>query len=177
MPAVLSYEIMSDMGVGATVFSFIGACFYYGYIFMQIPIGMLCDQFGPKNYWFSVALCSISTFIFAYTKIVALSALSRFIIGIASASAFIAPLTLATKWYDKRYFALIAGVVQLLGCLGAILGGAPIALIAAKMGWRETIIYSGLIGLVFVFCMCYSFKIALTKTQKNPKKSMTGKRF
>lgn len=147
LPGVLSYEIMHDMKINAATLSMIGTSFYYGYISMQIPIGLLCDRFGPKKLLTaSVATCSMATIVFAYSNSVLLSATARAIVGVASASAFIAPLTLATKWYDKKHFALITGMIQLLGCVGAICGGAPIAALTQHTSWRQSILWSAAIG-------------------------------
>lgn len=166
IPSVLGYNIMHDMAINATLFSVISTSFYYGYIPMQIPIGMLCDRYGPKKLLvLSAALCSLSTLIFAYSSSIFVSSMSRCIIGMASASAFIAPLTLTNRWYDRKYFALITGIIQFLGCLGAVIGGTPIALLSAQLGWRPAIIWTGLIGIVL--CILYFFFI-----QDNPKGSI-----
>ena len=122
-----------------------------GYISMQIPIGVLCDRYGPKKLLIlSVGACGI-TIIFGYSYSPILSSISRVIIGIASATAFVGPLALATKWYDKKYFALITGLIQLLGCIGAIVGGEPIASLTKFTSWRHSIIWSGIFGIVYFY--------------------------
>ena len=103
LPGVLSYDIMHDMKITAYTFGIIGTCFYYGYISMQIPIGILCDRYGPKKLLTaSIAACSIATIVFGYSYKPFLSGLSRLVVGVASAAAFIGPLSLTTKWYDKK---------------------------------------------------------------------------
>ena len=143
---------MRDMKINATTFGIIGTCFYYGYIPMQIPIGILCDRFGPKKLLTaSIFACSIATIIFGYSYEPFVSGLSRLIIGAASAAAFVAPLALTNKWYEKKYFALIAGLIQLLGCIGAIFGGEPIASLTSNISWRQSVIWAGMAGIVLTF--------------------------
>ena len=152
LPGVLSYEIMRDMQITATTFSIIGTCFYYGYISMQIPIGILCDRYGPKKLLtISIGACSLATIIFGYSFSPVLSGLSRLVIGIASAAAFVAPLALATKWFDKKYFALITGLIQVLGCIGAVFGGEPIAALTRNISWRQSVIWAGIAGVLLTF--------------------------
>ncbi|MBT4804044.1 MAG: MFS transporter [Legionellales bacterium] len=170
LPGVLSYEIMHDMQIDAATLSMIGTSFYYGYITMQIPIGLLCDRFGPKKLLtISVATCSIATVIFAYSHSILLSATARAVVGVASAAALIAPLTLATKWYDKKHFALITGMVQLLGCIGAIGGGVPIAALSQHTSWRQSILWSAVIGGVLTILYILIIKDSPNKEDNHKK--------
>ena len=148
-PGVLSYEIMHDLGINATMLGIISSCFYYGYIPMQIPAGILCDKYGPKNILtIAIGLCSVFTIIFAYSNNVTVAGTARVVMGICSSVALIAPLAIASNWYDRKYFSFITGLIQLLGCIGAIGASAPIAMITKFIPWQYTIIWSGAIGLV-----------------------------
>jgi MFS family permease len=152
LPGVLSYDIMHDMKITAYTFGIIGTCFYYGYISMQIPIGILCDRYGPKKLLTaSIAACSVATIVFGYSYKPFLSGLSRLVVGVASAAAFIGPLSLTTKWYDKKYFALITGLIQVLGCVGAVFGGEPLAALTQHIQWRQAVIWAGMIGIILTF--------------------------
>lgn len=149
IPGVLSNEIMADMNINGAVLGLISTCFYFGYIPMQIPAGLLCDRFGPKKLLtFSIAICSLATLLFAYSNSVLLSATARALIGITSAAAFIGPLALATNWFSSRYFALITGIIQLLGCAGAISGGLPIAILTKSNPWRYSVLLAGAAGII-----------------------------
>jgi len=171
LPGVLSYEIMHDMGIQAATFSVIITSFYYGYIVMQIPIGLLCDRWGPKKLLtLSIAACAIATLILAYSNTVAISAAMRVIIGVASASAFIAPLALATQWYPPKHFALITGLIQLLGCVGAIGAGAPIAALTQHVSWRTCMVWSAIAGLILTLLYLLILKDSPNPTYKPSKK-------
>lgn len=149
LPGVLSYEIMQDMGIHAATFSMIITSFYYGYILMQVPVGLLCDRWGPKKQLtLSIAACAIATLLFAYSNTAIISAIMRVIIGMAAASAFIAPLALTAQWYPPKYFALITGLIQLLGCVGAVGAGEPIAAVTQSVSWRACMVWSAIVGAI-----------------------------
>ena len=148
-PSVITTELMQDFDIGAEKLGLLSAFFLYGYTFMQIPIGVLGDTFGVRKLLTICAiLCGISTSAFALTDSFSLAALARFGIGVGSSFAYIGPLMLASVWLHKRYYAMISGAVQTLGCLGAIIGGTPISYLAQRHGWHNTIVYSGIFGLI-----------------------------
>lgn len=149
IPSAITHELMRDFHINAAALGIMSAGFYYAYTPMQIPAGLLCDRFGPRRLLtLAVITCSIATFLFAGTTHLSLAALTRILIGFASAFAFIGPLMLAARWFPPKHFALVAGTVQLMGCLGAIVGGKPVAVLAAQWGWRQTLYGSAAIGLV-----------------------------
>ena len=47
-PSVLVPYLMKDFQVGALALGSLSAYFYYPYIIMQIPVGLLLDRHGPK---------------------------------------------------------------------------------------------------------------------------------
>jgi len=117
---------------------------------MQVPAGILIDRFGARVLM-SVAmlLCSLGAVMFGMTHSVALLSASRAIMGFASSFAFVGALVLVARWFPPKYFALITGLIQLMGCLGAIGGEAPVAMLSHTVGWRITTIWAGVLG-VFV---------------------------
>ena len=148
-PSALTHELMRDLSLNAMSLSVLSACFFYAYTPLQIPAGLLCDRFGPKKaLTAAIALCSIATILFASASGFWLGALTRFLTGMASSLAFVGPLALAARWYPPKYFAMIAGLIQLMGSVGAIFGSGPVAAIAHQLGWRETLVWTASLGIV-----------------------------
>jgi sugar phosphate permease len=147
MPSVITHELMTEFKVSAGLMSILTASFLYAYALMQLPSGLLCDKFGPRKVLTcAVMICAISTLVFQSTTNFYFAILSRSAIGASAACAFIAPLTLTSHWFSPKRFALVAGLVQLMGCLGAMIGGEPIAMLAQSLGWRSTLLYAAIIG-------------------------------
>ncbi|MAJ82523.1 MAG: hypothetical protein CMF41_06370 [Legionellales bacterium] len=157
IPSVISVELMHEFSISASLLGVLSSGFYYAYTFMQIPSGLLCDRYGPKVLLvIGITLCGIATFLFGMTQSSFMIGFSRMACGAASAFAFICPLVLTTHWFPSKYFALVTGVIQTMGCLGAIFGGHPLATLVSEFGWRSTLIYSGYVG-VFIGLIIYLF--------------------
>lgn len=148
-PAVITNELMRAFHMGAAGLSFLGACFFYAYAGMQIPAGLLLDRFGARRILtFAVLISGLGVIIFGLSHNFLLAGLARFCIGFGSAFAFISTLFLAARWFEHRYFTLIAGLVQFAGCLGSVMGEAPLARFINHFGWRETMVITGLITII-----------------------------
>ena len=148
-PSAITHELMRDFHIDAKALGIMSAFFFYAYTPMQIPAGLLYDRFGPRILMtLMMGLCAIGALIFGCTQSVEMLSLARFLIGFASAFAFVGALILAARWFPARYFALITGLVQVMGCIGAIVGEAPVALITPLIGWRNTFLYVALVGAV-----------------------------
>ncbi|MBM93387.1 MAG: MFS transporter [Legionellales bacterium] len=146
-PSVLTHELMHFYQVGAGTLGSIMGCFFLAYTFMQIPSGLLGDHFGPrKMLTLAAVLCAISTLLFTQSDHVAMGMLTRFLLGLSASFAYIAPLMLAARWFSARYFAMLTGLIQMMGCMGAIVGGTPVVQLTHHYGWQSTLSGAAIIG-------------------------------
>ncbi len=147
--SALADNRMQDLHIDAATLGRLSAAFYDGYTYMQIPAGMLGDRFGPRKLLiYGTIVCALSTLMFAVMDQLYFMIVARFFIGVASSFAYICSLMLAARWLNSKYFALTTGFIQLLGCMGAIMGGGPIYHLSQWLGWRTTLTYVGLIGII-----------------------------
>lgn len=172
-PAVMTSELMHDLKLNAAGFGAMAAFYYYAYTPMQIPAGLLFDRYGPRLLMtLALLVCALGAFFFGFTNNVVWASAGRFFMGIGSAFSFIGSLLLIARWFPAKYFALLAGLVQLMSSIGAILGEAPLADVVHHFGWRHTITYVAVIG-VFLAGLVWLFvrdrpieeQIAQEKTQ------------
>lgn len=148
-PGVMTDGIMHDFGVGAAGLGFISAAYFYAYMPMQIPAGLLYDRFGPRILLtFAILICALGTLAFTFTNQSELAATGRFMMGIGSAFSFVGVLVLAARWFPPRYYALLVGLAQMLSSIGAMLGETPLAMLVEHFGWRSTLNGIALLGLV-----------------------------
>jgi MFS family permease len=165
-PSVLTDELMAFYSVGAGVLGPIISSFFLAYVTMQIPAGLLGDRFGPKKVLIiSAIMCSIATILFVSSNSILAGSLSRFLIGCSASFAYIAPLMLASRWFHSKYFALICGIIQMMGCIGAIISGTPILYLTRQYGWQQPMIWAAWLG--FVLAILFYFVIKDTPENKD----------
>ncbi|MCH9643638.1 MAG: MFS transporter [Gammaproteobacteria bacterium] len=155
-PSVMTQSLMQDFSIGAGKLGILSACFYYSYTLMQIPAGMLLDRFGARKLLtFSVITSAIGVLLFSMAQHFASLCVARFLIGLGSSFAFISTLFLISRWFAHRYFAMGAGMVQLSGCVGSLIGLAPMALLIDHHGWRSAMfqisIFTFALAILFIF--------------------------
>lgn len=168
-PSIMTQQLMQSFSIGAGKLGILSACFYYSYILMQIPAGFLLDRMGARVLITLAVLASaIGITLFGVTYNFAIAGLARFIVGLGSSFSFISALYLISRWFVHRHFAAAAGLVQLAGCLGSLFGLAPFAILVNAMGWRRSLVLTGLISFGFSFL----FWIFI-RDGKRPRKALT----
>lgn len=136
VPSVIVEDLMVTFEMSATLSGMLGGFFYYPYVAMQIPIGTIVDRYGTRRLLaVSTLVCALSALLFATANSVVALFVSRFLLGLFSAAAFVCALKLARKWFPATLFGLIVGVTQTLGMIGAGLDG-PIAHINEHYGYH-----------------------------------------
>jgi MFS family permease len=147
-PAVMTSELMADFGTGAAGLGNLSASYYYSYVAMQVPTGLLADAWGPRRLLTTGAiLASAGTFLFAWAPTLLWANLGRVLIGGAVGVAFVAVLKLAAHWLPPSRFAMASGLALFSGVLGAVTAGVPLRLLIDHMGWRPAMFASGGITL------------------------------
>ncbi len=145
-PAVITKELMQDFQIGATGLGHLSAFYFYSYVAMQAPTGILADLWGPRRLLSLGALTAgIGSLIFALAPNFMLAGLGRLLIGGSVAVAFVGMLKLAAHWIAPKKFALATGMALFLGIIGAVFAGVPLRILADMAGWRPVM---GVIALV-----------------------------
>jgi len=170
-PAVMAAPIMQTFNVGATGYGMIAAFYFYAYAPMQLPAGLLFDRYGPRKLMtIALTLCALGSAFFASTSSIITAALGRLFIGFGSAFSFIGALVLLSRWFPPTHFAILAGIGQAMGSIGAMYGEKPLALLIRAFGWREASfilcgVGLGLACLIWLFIRDFPNK----STQERPK--------
>ncbi len=176
-PAVMTNELMHDLKLNAAGFGAMAAFYYYAYTPMQIPAGLLFDRYGPRLLiTLALLVCALGAFFFGLTNNVAWASAGRFFMGIGSAFSFIGSLLLIAHWFPAKYFALLAGLVQLMSSIGAILGEAPLADVVHRFGWRHTVMYVAFIGVLLALLVWLMVRDRPVEQQKTQEKTRIKKK-
>jgi MFS family permease len=143
-PSVMVSELMETFSVGAAVLGQLSAFYFYPYVLLQIPIGVLLDRLGARVLLSgAMALAAAGTIAFGLAQTLEVSYAGRFMIGAGSAVGFIGSMALASQWFPVQRFALLAGLAMLIGMVGGFAGQGPLAALIDIFGWRTTMVTSG----------------------------------
>ena len=151
-PAVITRELMSEFALGAAALGNLAAFYYYSYVAMQIPAGVLADRWGPRRVLTAgAAVAAAGTLLFALAPGYAAAGLGRLLIGGSVGVAFVAMLKLASHWFAPTRFAMLSGLALACGMIGAVSAGVPQRLLVDAFGWRSVLCVSAAItGLLAV---------------------------
>lgn len=148
-PSVMADSMMKTFGVTGQGFGVISAFYFYAYAPTQLPAGVLYDRYGPRKLMtFAIILCALGSAFFASTDSVLTACIGRFLIGIGSAFSFIGVLVLISRWFPPYYFAILAGVAQLMSSVGAMFGEMPLAALINCVGWRSASFILAAVGFI-----------------------------
>lgn len=138
-PSVMTEGLSGSFNVSASMLGVLVSCYYYSYTILQLPCGILLDRIGVK--WIlsiSALLCGLGSILFALTDILGIAQFGRFLVGCGSACAFISSLQIASTMFPVKYFVILTGITNLMGTVGGLVGGYPIAKAVNALGWQQT---------------------------------------
>jgi len=178
---VMTQGIMNTFSINATKLGLLTSFYYWAYVPIQIPCGMLLDKIGARLVIsISCILCSTGTWIFATTTDINIAEIARFLVGAGSACAFIACLKLAGDWFSPGKFAFIAGLTNMLGTIGGTFAGVPLAKLVNHTTWQQATLWLAYAGIA-VTILCWTLirnkpkKRSLDKSKANQSAIGLGK--
>jgi sugar phosphate permease len=147
-PAVMTHELMRDFHISARDLGNFSAFYFYAYVLMQIPTGVLVDSWGARKLLIVGAICAGSgTFLFASSSSFVVACAGRALVGASTAVGWVVMLKLATHWFPARRFATLSGLGLLVGNIGALFAQVPLRLLVESFGWRTVALASALFML------------------------------
>jgi len=153
-PSVMVIDLMRDFAVGGALLGNISAFYYYAYAGLQIPVGVMIDRFGLRRPMVVAALlCALGSFVFAASATVETASLGRLLVGAGAALSWPCVLAVVGRRFPMRRFAMLAGIGQVAGLGGAMLGQAPLGAVVESVGWRATMYGAAALGIVFALLL------------------------
>jgi len=147
--AVMADQLMADFKIGAAALGNFSSFYYYSYVAVQIPTGILADSWGPRKLLTAgTILASFGAFIFAASPSIYIANFGRLVIGASIGVAWVSILKLSTRWFQPNRFAVVTGLALSLGIIGALSAGVPLRLLLDFFGWRTVIFGVGTITLL-----------------------------
>ena len=130
--------------------------FLLGIGLFQIPGGLFATKFGSRrSAILGILLSSIAVIISSLTTQIAVFVILRFIVGLGMAFFFSAGVTLITTYLGKRSEGTGIGLLNSFQAIGGIIGIFGWILVAEALGWRLSLIMSGILGVAIGLMMIF----------------------
>ena len=141
--------VMHSFMISAFSAGIVTSSYYYVYVLLQAPAGLLVDRYGPRR------LLALGAFVlavgcggFALSSTVTFAILARVLMGAGAAFAFVGCLNLIARWFPANRFALMTAIAEMFGMLGSIVGGLFLAAMISHYGWRQCMWFSTAIAMM-----------------------------
>lgn len=139
--SVIAGPVMADLAIGPREFGLLGAAWFSAFALWQFPIGWALDRLGPRRtVTAAMTVGTAGAFLFANAGGAVSGTLAMALIGIGCSPVFMAGLFLFARTADPARFAFLSSVFIGLGSLGNLVGAAPLAIAAARYGWRPSML-------------------------------------
>ncbi len=156
-PAGIAQDLALAFHTSAASLGVLAATYFYVYTLMQVPTGILVDTLGPRRILVLGSLVAAGgSALFGLAPDLEVALAGRTLVGLGVSVVFIAMLKLIALWFDERRFATLVGLCMLLGNLGSVLAGTPLAAVAEVASWRGVFIAAAVLSAL-IGAACWLF--------------------
>lgn len=151
---VLIEQVAISFKLSASHAGVMSASYYYIYVLLQVPAGILADRFGARRI-LSIGsfACGLGCLIFATSSSITMAEFGRLVMGGGGALSFVGVLYLVQHWFPVHRFAMMVGLTETVGLVSSIGGSVLMAEVITDVGWRETMMAAGIISItIALFC-------------------------
>ena len=146
-PAAMADTLAADWQAGPALLGGIAASYFWVYTLMQVPTGIVVDQFGPRRIVaMGMALAAGGTLLFAVAPDAGWGIAARVLMGFGLSFPFISLMKFSAVWFPERQFATLSGLTVFIGNAGAVLAATPLVWVMSQVPWRG--LFAGLAVLM-----------------------------
>jgi MFS transporter, ACS family, glucarate transporter len=143
-------SIRSDLGLSAVQMGWAFSAFTFAYAAFEIPSGWMGDVMGPRRVltrivlWWS-AFTAATGLAWNFTSLVTF----RFLFGVGEAGAFPNTSRSFARWFPKSELGNAHGTIFMGTRLGGALTPPLVVMLMNWVGWRETFMVFGVLGVIW----------------------------
>lgn len=155
-PAAISGELQQTFHASGAELGGLAATYFYVYMVMQIPTGILVDTLGPRRVVaIGGLIAGAGSLLFGTADTLVAASAGRFMVGLGVSVTFISMLKLNAAWFHDRHFATMTGATILLGNVGSLLAAAPLAWALNYISWRAAFEGVGVLSVLLAVLAWY----------------------
>lgn len=150
--SVIGEDMIDSIGVPISMLALLSSVYFYTYLAMQIPSGVMTDKFGPRiSSGLFLLLAACGALITSQGDSFLVLAIGKAMIACGMAVVYIPLIKIIAVWFKKEDFAPLTGVTIAVGNVGAIAAAAPLAMLLDVMDWRSVFLLLAAFTLVLGF--------------------------
>jgi len=136
--ATISPNLVSEFNLSAGDLGLLGGGYFLGFASVQIPLGYLLDNKGPKkivSYFLLIAIIGIISFSLSqnFTSLL----ISRILIGVGVGACLMGPLTAYRVWFQDETQQRVNSWMLMTGAIGMLSSSLPVQFFLPIIGWRS----------------------------------------
>ncbi|MEM3035281.1 MAG: MFS transporter [Thermoplasmata archaeon] len=145
----LFITISISLGISLSMLGLVPAFFLLGAGLFQIPAGIVSSKIGPKKTaMFGMYILSIFTILSGLSINLYFLLFSRFMVGVGAAFYFSPAIGILKNLFSQERRGLSMGLYNAAFNLGAGISIATFGIFSNIVGWRFSLIFSGILGLI-----------------------------
>lgn len=147
--SVLSHYWLTDFHLSALGLSILSSAFFYAYVLMQVPVGILFDNIkAEKLIAAAAAVVGLACMVLANTHVFWLACIARIFMGGACAFGFVGMLRVTAFVFQAQRFGLMIGISETLTMSSVTFGIMLFAWLLTFISWRIDMFVCGIVALV-----------------------------
>ncbi len=137
--SVMKADLAATFPMTATSFSLLSSMYFYPYVIMQIPTGIMVDTIGVrKTISFGCVITTIGAVVFSIAPNFVIACIGRVLIGIGVSGPIVCLQKNVTQWFFEKERGTISCMGSLAGSLGSVASQAPLVFLISVLSWRNT---------------------------------------
>jgi MFS family permease len=146
---VMAESLMKAFSTSAVGAGLLSSAYYYIYVSLQTPAGMLIDRFGARRLMsFGALVCAVGCLLFSQTDHLWIAATARAMMGGGSAFAFVGTLYLIGRWFATERFAFLLGLSDMFATGGTVIFNVSLASLLNSIGWRDSMLCAAVFAVI-----------------------------
>ncbi|HEX6707933.1 MAG TPA: MFS transporter [Albitalea sp.] len=135
--ATLAPAFSAELGLNAGDLGLLAGAYFFGFAFMQLPLGRALDRYGPRRVLLVfIAIAVIGCAAFAMARSFAGLTLARALIGVGVSACLMAPMTLFRRRFGETAQMRANAWMLMTGSLGMVASTLPVQWLLPVLGWR-----------------------------------------
>jgi len=167
--SILAPKLKESFHFSSTEYGRIVACFQFGMMIAEFPMGILMDRLGARfGFSFAVLWWSLATGLHAFGRSAWTFGILRFWMGTGECGNFSGGMKVVTRWFPESERTIAVGLFNGGSMIGSILAPPLIVTLNQWFGWQTAFLVPSAFGVVWVLCWRPIYRLRASEERSVP---------